>query len=167
MAKKLTDRINRWRHRRGYGVHSPAAFMLVKEVVCPQTGYRYYGEDRLDVTGMSGRDRLLCRLSLRLIGRLGARHIRLYAPGPLARLLKSEKIRFNADRTRPADSPAPVPVVSFDFERSHIGKGEVKLYAGILREDLSAETAESLIIEGKEFVIVYKTPGLTPLHVTV
>lgn len=141
--------------------------MLVKEVVRPHTGYRYYGEDRLDVSGMSDRDRLLCRLSLRLIGRLGARHIRLYSPGPLARLLKSEKIRFNTDRTGHAASPGATPVVSFDFERSHIGKGEVKLFAGTLRGNPAAETAESLIIEGKEFVIVYRTPGLSPLHVTV
>lgn len=32
----------RWRHSRGYGVHSPSAYRLVMEVIRPSTLYAYY-----------------------------------------------------------------------------------------------------------------------------
>lgn len=34
----------RWRHSRGYGIHSPYAYRLVKEAICPDRGYLYYEE---------------------------------------------------------------------------------------------------------------------------
>lgn len=37
----------RLRHSRGYGVHSPSAYRLVREVICPGRGYEYYAERRL------------------------------------------------------------------------------------------------------------------------
>lgn len=33
----------RWRHSRGYGVHSPFAYRIVKEVINPERGYGWYG----------------------------------------------------------------------------------------------------------------------------
>ncbi len=34
-----------WRHGRGFGVHSPLAYRLLTEVLCPRDKARYYGED--------------------------------------------------------------------------------------------------------------------------
>lgn len=44
---KIAERFTRWRASRGYGVHSPLAFRLVKNVVRPPRDVVYYGEERL------------------------------------------------------------------------------------------------------------------------
>ena len=36
--------IDRWRHRHGFGVHSPLAFKMVKEVLWPSGKYAFYKE---------------------------------------------------------------------------------------------------------------------------
>lgn len=40
----LTDRYKRWRHSRGFGVHSPFAYALVRNALHPSAGYAYYAE---------------------------------------------------------------------------------------------------------------------------
>ena len=40
----LIDNFQRFRHSRGFGIHSPFAYRLVKEAICPQRGYVYYEE---------------------------------------------------------------------------------------------------------------------------
>lgn len=55
----------RWRHSRGYGVHSPYAYRIVKEVLQSPRGYAYYGYTNLG-DGLSGRERKYLRKLLRL-----------------------------------------------------------------------------------------------------
>lgn len=43
----IIERFRRWRASKGYGVHSPTAFRLVRRVVRPQRDVVYYGEERL------------------------------------------------------------------------------------------------------------------------
>lgn len=38
----LAESYKRWRHTRGYGVHSPFAYGLIKNVLRPGRGYAYY-----------------------------------------------------------------------------------------------------------------------------
>lgn len=38
----------RWRHSKGYGVHSPLAFRIVTECVRPPRGYAFYADDIID-----------------------------------------------------------------------------------------------------------------------
>lgn len=45
---RLIDRYRRWRHGHGYGVHSPFAYFMVKEVVHPDKEYDYYGYADID-----------------------------------------------------------------------------------------------------------------------
>ncbi len=40
---RFIKRLNRWRHSRGFGVHSPYAYRLVCDVVRPNPRYGYYG----------------------------------------------------------------------------------------------------------------------------
>lgn len=42
MLRRIPDIINRARHRRGFGVHSPLAFRLVTEVIAERSGYAFY-----------------------------------------------------------------------------------------------------------------------------
>lgn len=39
----LAESYKRWRHTRGFGVHSPLAFAMVGAVVRPKGGYAFYG----------------------------------------------------------------------------------------------------------------------------
>ena len=44
----ISETYKRWRHTRGYGVHSPFAYSLVKEVVRPGRKYGHYGYEEID-----------------------------------------------------------------------------------------------------------------------
>lgn len=45
----MSDNIfTRWRHSKGYGVHSPLAFRIVTECVRPPRGYAFYADDLID-----------------------------------------------------------------------------------------------------------------------
>lgn len=43
----LTTVIRQWRHIRGYGVHSPYAFMLTTEILSLPRGYSYYHDGQV------------------------------------------------------------------------------------------------------------------------
>ncbi len=40
--------IARWRHRHGFGVHSPFAYQLIREVITPRRIYCYYAEEETE-----------------------------------------------------------------------------------------------------------------------
>lgn len=58
--------LNRARHSKGFGVHSPFAFSFITETLCPPKGYAYYGEKSLNKRW---------RWLMRVIMRLGDNHI--------------------------------------------------------------------------------------------
>lgn len=61
----LSDIYKRWRHSKGYGVHSPYAYKIVTEVIQQPKGYSYYGYDK--IKGLSQRkERRFLRMLLRL-----------------------------------------------------------------------------------------------------
>lgn len=61
----------RWRHTRGFGVHSPYAYRFVENVVHPGRLYSYYGYSDIDATcgseGFSRRVRREARMFLRFL----------------------------------------------------------------------------------------------------
>lgn len=70
MLGNISEGYKRLRHTRGHGVHSPFAYMLVKEAVHPSPQYAYYGD--LDIDNSFGNDfvvsmRRHARILLRLI----------------------------------------------------------------------------------------------------
>lgn len=76
----IAEAYRRWRHGRGYGVHSPFAYELVKQVVRPERGYAYYGYGAIDdaLMNLPRHERMRhmkrhARILLRLAGRLGFR----------------------------------------------------------------------------------------------
>ena len=44
----ISETYKRWRHTRGYGVHSPFAYSLVMGVVRPGRKYGHYGYEKID-----------------------------------------------------------------------------------------------------------------------
>lgn len=76
----------RWRHRKGFGVHSPFAYNLVTTAINPGV-YGYYGYDAIDRLLLSSRERggalrADARLLLRLLIHLGCRRLLLAAAAP-------------------------------------------------------------------------------------
>ncbi len=79
LLDRLTRRYRRWRHTRGFGIHSPYAYSLLTDSLRPGMRYGYYGDTDISEaveswqmeTGASGRaTRRLehrCRLLLRLL----------------------------------------------------------------------------------------------------
>lgn len=65
----LGQRYKRWRHGRGYGVHSPLAYDLITNTLREHGSY--YGYERLDAACKGSRQMVPCRL--RLLLRLLAR----------------------------------------------------------------------------------------------
>ena len=45
---KLAERFHRWRATKGYGVHSPSAFRLIRHAIRPRRDVIYYGEEILE-----------------------------------------------------------------------------------------------------------------------
>ena len=85
--------IRRWRHTRGYGVHSPLAYSIVKECVRPDKKYGFYSDAYLDFEYHEDRNGLrLSKLALRLINLL--RPKRVWIPGGDRRLCTALKMSF-------------------------------------------------------------------------
>lgn len=163
--------IDRCRHRRGFGVHSPAAFMLVREIVRPIPSYRYYAEDRLDNLRLTYEELKLFRIVIRLYGRLKPYEFYLQEKTKLADLLAKEKIgrrcRVLCERKgEEVLSPVPFSRLLFKTKSGHMG--EVKVYGPLNKGHLERLREEdAVLIEGRDFTIYYRTPGLSPIHVTV
>lgn len=74
----------RWRHSKGYGVHSPFAYNLVKMAVRPAAQYAYYGYYDIDraliAESKNGYPRLRkdARLALRIMATLQSRRLLMY-----------------------------------------------------------------------------------------
>lgn len=68
----ICEAYKRWRHTKGYGVHSPFAYKIVKEVIKPKRGYGYYGYSKIEKDLDSDLDGHICKLAYLLL-RLAAR----------------------------------------------------------------------------------------------
>lgn len=63
----LYDRFKRWKRRRGFGVHSPEAYRIVRRVIRPANDVKFYGEETLDLSDTSPRLVKEAKLLLRFV----------------------------------------------------------------------------------------------------
>lgn len=76
MRIQISDFISRWRHTRGYGVHSPLAYRIVKECIRPDNRYGFYSDAYLDFEFHDDRKGLRnAKLALRIINLLHPKRI--------------------------------------------------------------------------------------------
>ncbi len=93
MSSSIKDIIGRWRHTRGYGVHSPLAYRIVRECIRPDAKYGMYSDAYLDFEYHENRTALKnARMILRLFNLL--RPNRIWMPGGDKRLLTALKMSF-------------------------------------------------------------------------
>ena len=106
----MIEAYKRWRHSRGFGVHSPFAYDLVRMAIRPGRGYGYYGYNlierealRLSAASATRRDRCDARLLLGILAQLCIRRLILpkglplmeaAAKGAGAKTLTSFPVRF-------------------------------------------------------------------------
>lgn len=89
----LLKYINRWRHTRGYGVHSPLAFRIVKDCVRPDSRYGFYSDAYLDFEYHGDKkDLKKARMAIRLINLL--RPQRIWYPDGDKRLRTALNLSF-------------------------------------------------------------------------
>ncbi len=62
----LGELYRRWRHTRGFGIHSPHAYQLIKRAVSPGYGYSWYGYSAIESSLEKNKEILPCRRDARL-----------------------------------------------------------------------------------------------------
>lgn len=86
----MIEAYKRWRHSRGFGVHSPFAYDLVRMAIRPGKGYGYYGYNLIEREALrpsaahyTRRDRRDARLLLGILAQLCIRRLILPKGLPL------------------------------------------------------------------------------------
>ena len=89
----IKDYIGRWRHTRGYGVHSPLAYRIVKDCIRPDRKYGFYTDSFLDFEFHEERKALRnAKMTIRLINLI--RPKRIWYPNGDRRLCTALKMAF-------------------------------------------------------------------------
>lgn len=151
MHFNLFDYINRWRHTKGYGVHSPLAFRIVRECLMPDGEYGYYGDGTIEQTLPDDRRlRRHARILLRLACQLGTD--RIETVGCDARVLRTlrrvcRSVEFAEYRAgkRNADAVAAFGETTPDF----------------------GEDSPALTLDGQDYRIFIWREGMQPIEYKV
>lgn len=183
MISKIFESYRRWRHTRGFGVHSPFAYSIVKGVVRPDKGYSYYGYSDIEDTlvGMNHRAKLrrLSRMLLRLASTLNPQRSFLpnseeALPFHTALLCVNSKMKITSalsevDKCDLVCSSADYVPLSRIISLLNTPKRVVAIrnidpnWISPIFESLS----EGLILQGKKHAIIFNRPGMHKLIYTV
>ena len=161
----LNDWIRRWRHARGYGVHSPLAFRIVKECVHPDSRYGFYSDPYLDFEYHDDSCGLRRgRLIIRILHLLRPSHI--WMPDADKRIITAIKmimprLRCATQKKCPEDTDFIIsfsnPNISAHWERmTHREECGMLIFG---KPELIPEGA-TLEIESKDFHILLRRPGM-------
>ncbi|MDE5840009.1 MAG: hypothetical protein K2H49_03730 [Muribaculaceae bacterium] len=118
MTTCLKEHIERWRHTRGYGVHSPLAFRIVKECIRPEKIYGFYSDAYLDFEYNEDRKGLRnAKMTIRLVNLL--RPSRIWMPAADRRLRTALGMSFpNIHVATQKDCPKNVDLIITSSERN-------------------------------------------------
>ena len=90
----------RWLHSRGHGVHSPSAYRLIREVLCPSSLYGYYAYGdihAIDIHAIA--DAVYSASELRLLYRvlvdMRPRAVSVFAPEQVERVAKLASVQIS------------------------------------------------------------------------
>ena len=125
----------RWRHGLGFGVHSPYAYRMVREVLRPPRGYAYYAADRLPHAELRLLYRILVDLRPAIVG---------IAAGE-QKLLLQRLVEMALPETRITDSGTPdMMIVHGQTAVATDAAGADIIYFNDTRHPLLAEIAVTL-----------------------
>ena len=161
----LKDWIRRWRHTRGYGVHSPLGFRIVKECIRPDRRYGFYCDAYLDFEYHEDRRGLRrARMIIRLLNLLRPKYV--WMPGADKRIVTAikmvmPKLRLTTHKECPKDTDF---IISFDRKDiatlwNRIGALEECCMLVFGNTDW-IPNGVTLEIESKDFRILLRRPGM-------
>lgn len=187
LIHRIAEGYKRWRHTRGYGVHSPFAYRLVTHVVRPAKHYGYYAEERLKRGATYNpayprevrRETREALLLMRLAVELGIRSAYV-DPGCPSNFIEALKAACSTVYINPAiDNLTQTDIIcsegtspSLQIMSSLIKSGKIKAIFMRNASDNDAETLygnmdEGLMFRGKRTHIIIPRPGMQKLSYTL
>lgn len=174
---RLSDYIARWRHTRGYGVHSPIAYRIVKECVRPDSRYGFYSDAFIDYEFRNDRKRCRnVRMLIRFVNLLNPG--RVWIPGCDNRIKTALILSFpHLQLTTHKDCPKGVEMI-VDFGGNKLmslwnkfdpySECELLSFSQIKNDELSEiENAPTLKLEGKGYTILLRRRGMDNISYTL
>lgn len=164
----IKNYIRRWRHTRGYGVHSPLAFQIVKECIRPDTRYGFYCDPYLDFEYHDDRQGLRrARLIIRLLHIL--RPTQVWMTGADKRLTTAiqmimPRLRVATRKDCPKDTDFIISLNSSDAEKCWKEMDDMEECGMVLfgkPDEIPAGV--TLEMESKNFSILLRRTGMQKL----
>lgn len=144
----LYDRFKRWKRRRGFGVHSPEAYRIVRRVVKPGKDVKFYGEEALD---LSDESRSLIREAKLLLRFVAYENPAFVWTSPRIPEIFTEAIRHAGEVIRIFDGKTyPAESAKADM-------------AVIYKSRIDAKTVERLYAAGKPVIAFGASPAFMDL----
>lgn len=179
LLKAIEESYKRWRHSKGFGVHSPFAYNLVKMAINPASGYSYYGYHDIDTAcsrlGKGAGYRRIwqdARLLFRIANQLRCCRLLFHAPCPdvwksVGKALAIPAISVKDGKSH-ATSTGDILLLRGVFtpqgELSRILKTGVPIMAVDPSEEVSEELMrfhdDGLLLHGKRIVIAIPNPDM-------
>lgn len=163
----IYEYINRWRHTRGYGVHSPLAYRIVKECIRPDERYGFYSDAYIDYEfRKEGKVRQNARMLIRLINLLHPK--RIWIPNCDKRIKTALGISFpNIHFTTHKDCPKDADMI-VDFGDNDCGnlwkrfdgKSECSLVSFTKNRERTAVDGPTLTLQAKDYSIMLRREGM-------
>ena len=168
----IKNYIRRWRHARGYGVHSPLAFSIVKECIRPDRRYGFYCDAYLDFEYHEDcRGLRHARMIIRLLNLLRPDH--LWMPDADKRIVTAikmimPKLRVTTQKKCPEDTDFIISFNSSDASK-YWKKMDSKVECGMLLFGKATVIPENatLQIESKDFHILLRRTGMQKIKYDV
>lgn len=180
----ISEAYKRWRHSRGFGVHSPYAYELIKSVVSPGN-YAYYGYWDIDKAILSpqARDypalRKDARLLLRLVVWLNVKRLIIYPPSQtvFAAVAAAAGIKSADAANLKSFSPKAGDLLLISGKSPHDGETAKIIAEGIgiiafdpsrrLRKEMTETMRNGLILDGTRILLAIPRPEMALTSYTI
>lgn len=176
ILRRLSNGVSRWRHRSGFGVHSPFAFRVVNEMI--RSSYPYYATSKLrlllrqeNLRGMEGEYRLI----FRIMARTGTRHalIAADAPNALERALRmacGNCVVYRGSSGH-CDSPlfvydADASIADSDIMEALRRDGSCALLRGCTPERMAMLARfhqDGLLLRNRRSILIFRRASMAPI----
>ncbi|MBD5291574.1 MAG: hypothetical protein HDS24_05880 [Bacteroides sp.] len=176
---EIFRRYLRWRHSRGFGVHSPYAFRIIERVIRPGGAARY-GDARIRYA-MQGAPRRwgnYARMLLRLVGELRPASVfiptdvhavfitALNAASTRTPLIREPGRAREAELICSTDSRLPLDVVLEAIRRPSTAVALIDLPEEWIRQ-IARELPEGVVFQGRDSIIAIHRPQTAKVVYTV
>ena len=165
LNKGFLNWIRKWRHAKGYGVHSPLAFRIVKECINPDSRYGFYCDAYLDFEYHEDRrGQRRARLIIRMLNLLRPRHV--WMPDADKRIITAIKMimpKMRVDTRKECHKDTDFIIIFNRHDASECWeKMDIQEECGMLVFGNSEEISErvTLEFESKGFHIFLRRPGM-------